>query len=211
VVFNNQTRVSREGRLERGNPASGEARARVNAVAHDERPIDSLEIVETDFAHSSVMHVNDCARAGMYRVYRLSSVTDVRSESGRCMSTVSSDSPGACKPEAGMTCDPMRDRLSGGNLEGVCPVPAVHRRSNSIAPTVRDHFGCSGNSDGSQSPRRSAGSGPVEQCDHACRHARVCADTRVRQSMLCRHWRTLMCETEWHAGGSAPIPAQARF
>ena len=193
AMFNDREGVSRKGRPGTSDPVSGEARARVNAGAHDERPIASLEIVETDIAHSSVMHVNDCARAGMYRFCRMSGMIDACSDPSRCMSTVSFDSPGACKPEAGMTCDPMCDRLSGGNLEAVCPVPAVHRRSDSIAPTVRDHFGCSGNSDGSQSPRRSAGSGPVEQCDHACRHVRVCADTRVRHGVMCRHRRARSC------------------
>ena len=185
----------------------------VLSLARSGQPIGVSDqpIVNSDDAHSSIMHIVDCARVGMYRFSRLSGAHDACEGSCRCMSTVEYDSPGACKPDAGMTCDPMHDRLSGGNLEAVCPVPTVHRRSNSFALTVRDHFVDSGNSDGSQSPRRSAGSGPVEQCDHARRHVCMCADAYVRRCMLCRLRRTLMCETEWHAGGSAPIPAQARF
>ena len=69
--------------------AAGEAGARVKAVALDERPTLSLErsdqligvseqpIVYSDSAHSSIMHaVNDCARAGMYRYFRMSDAED---------------------------------------------------------------------------------------------------------------------------------------
>ena len=207
-----------ESRRDAGGPEGSAAKPGVSAEALNEGGLDSLDISEqpisqTDAARSSVMRtLFDCAREGMFRHSRVSDARDVRKESRQCTCTVSSDSPSSCKLVGDRwTCDPMQDRLSGGHLEAGCPVPTLHWRSNSTAQMYRNHFVDSDDSVGSQSPRRSAGSGSFWRWLHCLSSACVCAHA-IDQQCICadigeRSW----CETIRHAGGSALVSAQARL
>ena len=209
----------------------------MNAEANDDRPVFSLErshpkgstvwgeataqfciprrseqpITRTVLAHSSKINTqSDCAHSGIFRV---SVSNDVREESfGRCEGTDSLDSSSACKlDDARIICDLMQDRLSDGHLEAGRSVPCLHRRSNSTALLYRNQRMCDVDSIGMQSPRRSVSDGLAWRWLHCLSAACVCVRMCDQQCMCSDIGASAHeCETEWHAGLYAPIPAQAR-